>query len=323
MKAKKLFAAIALTLAATTLAACGDKDQTIEINTYWHAEWNVPTLIDETLEYDVTFDSTVDNSTVNYELDYKDGTYTTHLVSNSLYEYTYTTSFSITAIYTYKDATVEKQDSVETKVTFSTENGMRPIKSEKTIVSHSPVNDQISRVNQAYDAFYRRIETDYTGSKAVCKIWDTEPNKDGTPNEELLSEETFKGKSGRYSYLDNEQLLLALRCISKSEDSAKVKVYSPFMDSTQKIKLSFSDTDDMDVTYFDVVANAEVTKPITYRTAKIKLSSSNPGATQKAWIAAQENPNVNRNVMLKLETPLAYNLGTLVYTLSSINRVEK
>ena len=323
MKAKKLLAAIALTLAATTLTACGDKDQTIEFNTYWHAESNAPTLIDETLEYDVTFDSTVDKSTVNYELDYKDGTYTTHLVSNSLYEYTYTTSFSITAIYTYKDTTVEKQDSVETKVTFSTEKGFRPIRSEKSIVSHSPVNSNVSRVNQAYDAFYRHVETDYTGSKAVCKIWDTEPNKDGTPNEKLLSEETFKGKSGKYSYLDNEQLLLALRCISKSDDSAKVKVYSPFVDSTQKIKLSFSDSDDMDVTYFDVATNTEVKKAITYRTAKIKLSASNPGATQKAWIAVNEKPNTNRNVMLKLETPLAYNLGTLVYTLTSINRVEK
>ncbi|MBQ9113413.1 MAG: hypothetical protein IJY05_00645 [Clostridia bacterium] len=327
MKAKKLLAAIALTLAATTLIACGDNDRSIDFSTYWNAEWNVPKQIDETLEYNVAFENTNSQSTVNYELNYKNGSYTTHLVADTLYEYTYTTTLSITAVYSYDGETEELQDRVTTKVTFNAENGLIPIKSEKTIVSHSPTNSRVSRVSQAYNAFYRHIETDYTGEKAVCKVWDTEPNKDGTPNEELLSEETFNGKSGKYSYTDNEMLLLSLRCVSTSVDSAKVKVYSPFNDEMQKIKLSFTDDDEsMEASYFDHAVSDTVKKTIPYRTVTLKLSSSNPGATQKAWIAKYDNPqasNVHRNVMLKLETPLAYNLGTLVYTLKSINRIEK
>lgn len=320
MKAKKFLAAIALTLAATTLTACGDNDQSIDFSTYWNATWNVSKQIDETLVYDVTFENTNSSSTVNYGLDYKDGTFTTHLVEDPLkpYHYTYTTTFSITAVYSYDGETVELQDSVTTEVTFRAENGLIPVTSEKRIVSHSPTNSKVSRVSQAYDAFYRHIYTDYTGEVDVCKVWDTEPNKDGTPNEELLSEETFRGTSGKYSYLDNELLLLALRCISTSVDSAKVKVYSPFNDETQKVKLSFTDDDEsMEVGFHST--------PIPYRTVDIKLSASNPGATQTAWIAKYDNPEMNthRNVMLKLETPLAYNLGTLVYSLKSIDRIEK
>lgn len=320
MKAKKILAAIALTLASTTLTACGDNNRSVDFSTYWNATWNVSKTIDETLTYEVKFDNGSATSTVNYELDYKNGTFTTHLVEGEAYEYTYTTNFAITAVYSYNDETVELQDGVTTKVTFNAENGLRPIKSEKTIVSHSPANGKVSRVNQAYDAFYRHIETDYTGEDAVCKVWDTEPNKDGTPNEKLLSEETFDGTSGKYSYLDNEMLLLSLRCISTSVDSAKVKVYSPFNDEMQKIKLSFTDDDESMELLLDGVK-----KTIPYRTVDIKLSASNPGATQTAWIARCDNPEMNthRNVMLKLETPLAYNLGTLVYSLKSVNRIEK
>jgi uncharacterized lipoprotein YehR (DUF1307 family) len=317
MKAKKLLAAIALTLAATTLTACGDKDQTIEFNTYWHAESNAPTLIDETLEYDVTFDSTVDKSTVNYELDYKNGTYTTHLVSNSLYEYTYTTSFSITAIYTYKDTTVEKQDSVETKVTFSTEKGFRPIRSEKSIVSHSPVNSNVSRVNQAYDAFYRHVETDYTGSKAVCKIWDTEPNKDGTPSEKLLSEETFKGKSGKYSYLDNEQLWVAIRAIEQTANAApKFSVYAPFTGKVQTVSATFK-ASITEENFSFMKDGTQVTQNVTYFPVELVLDEKNAGSAQTLWIAATKDAKNNtlRNVVIKNIVKVPYNIGTLTYQL--------
>ena len=124
---------------------------------------------------------------------------------------------------------------------------------------------------------------------------------------------------------------MALRCISMSVDSAKVKVYSPFNDETQKIKLSFDDEEDdsMEVSYFDYTANPAATekvkKAFNYRSVTMKLSSSNPGATQTAYIATYDNPemNTNRNVMLKLETPLAYSLGKLVYSLKSINRIKQ
>ena len=69
----------------------------------------------------------------------------------------------------------------------------------------------------------------------------------------------------------------------------------------------------------------KVKKTIDYRSVTMKLSSSNPGATQTAYIATYDNAEMNthRNVMLKLETPLAYNLGTLVYSLKSINRIKQ
>ena len=332
MKAKKFLAAIALALTATTFAACTNSDNAIDFSPYWNSHWNVSEKIDETLEYDVTFEKGTPMTNINYELDYTNGLYTTHLVEDPTKAgfYTYTTTLEITAVYTYKSEVKELTDSVVSTVTFSMNDGFAPIKSEKWIVSHSPANATVSRVTQAYDEFHRHVLTDYTGEDAVCKVWDSKPNSDGTANEKLLSEETFSGKSGKHSYIDNEQLLLALRCISTSVDSAKVKVYSPFTDETQKIKLSFEDEDEsMEVSYFDYTANPDATekvkKAFDYRSVTMKLSSSNPGATQTAYIATYDNPEMNtsRNVMLKLETPLAYNLGTLVYSLKSINRIKQ
>ena len=65
----------------------------------------------------------------------------------------------------------------------------------------------------------------------------------------------------------------------------------------------------------------KVKSTITYRPVSMVLDEKNPGATQTAWIAKKpetsSNSNVNRNVLLRLETPLSYGLGSLVYTLNS------
>ena len=58
---------------------------------------------------------------------------------------------------------------------------------------------------------------------------------------------------------------------------------------------------------------------ITYRPVSIVLDEKNPGGTQTAWIAKTNDTTNNkyRNVMLRLDTPLSYSLGTLQYTLIS------
>jgi hypothetical protein len=61
-------------------------------------------------------------------------------------------------------------------------------------------------------------------------------------------------------------------------------------------------------------------RTIAYYPTTIAKSGSNPGSTQTAWYAQNtradtEEENRYRNVMLKLEAPISYNLGTLVYTL--------
>lgn len=330
MKAKKILAVTALTLAATTLTACGNDDQSIELNRYWQQNSTLSNqTIDETLTYDVKFEKK-DASLVNYSLDYSNGLYTTHLYSDSTKTdvFHYETELSIDVTYTYKSESVTLRDSVKTSVIFDASNGIRPLSSEKQILSNSPNNVNATKVSHCYETYQRRTKTLYDGDEGKTSVWKTVTDKDGNESEKLIFEDDFSAKNGKYTYVDNECLLLALRCISSSETSAKVNVYNPLNEAKQRIKITFTDDEDYsaEFSYFDYAANPAATektkKTIAYREAGLKLSATNSGATQTAWIAkaTDTSKNTNRNVILKLETPLSYGLGSLVYTLKSVKR---
>ena len=140
-------------------------------------------------------------------------------------------------------------------------------------------------------------------------------NTEATPLTSNFSIDTKK-----YTYLDNEQLLFALRGLDPSSTSApKFLVYNAFADVVQTIKVSFSSETGED---FEIVKNGTTVKDtIPYYSADVSIDSKNPGATQTAWLAKAIDPSVNtyRNVVLRLEAPLSYNLGTLVYKLKSAN----
>ena len=60
-------------------------------------------------------------------------------------------------------------------------------------------------------------------------------------------------------------------------------------------------------------------KAIEYYPVSISIVDEYPGATQTAWYAKpsdKSSSNTYRNVLLRLETPIFYNLGTLVYELN-------
>ena len=80
MKRKKLSTLLALVLGVTALSGCTNSDQKVNFGNFWVTDvLNTNAAIQETLSYDVTFNKG-ENSLVNYEIDYKDGTYTTALV---------------------------------------------------------------------------------------------------------------------------------------------------------------------------------------------------------------------------------------------------
>ena len=120
-------------------------------------------------------------------------------------------------------------------------------------------------------------------------------------------------------YLDNEQLIFALRAMAAKTSSAKLQVYSPFAEAVQKVGITFNAEESAEFTFLK--NGTEETKALTYRPASIVLDEKNPGATQTAWVAKTTDSTKNeyRNVVLKLETPLSYGLGSLIYTLKSAN----
>lgn len=315
MKVKKLTLAIATILSFSTLAACSNNNKII-FNDYWKANSESNETVKESLEYDVTFTKGVGFDSLNYKLSYGTGKYVTTLESTNSNEYVYTTQLTMPVQYEYNgEKTEEFSDIVTTKIRFQ-KKALTPISSEKTVISHSPIGGNATSLESAFVEYNFTITTNYdtngNGTSAIVyqKTTDMEAHND-KPN-------TFSILSDKYNYLDNEQLLLGLRAIQSSTSSGKVLCHNPFLKKVQTVNFSFQAAESA---AFSFKLNDKELKgeTISHRKATLTLDETNPGATQTVKIAAVTNAanNVYRNLILSLETPIAYSMGTLVYTLTS------
>ena len=168
------------------------------------------------------------------------------------------------------------------------------------------------------------IETCFVASNYTV---DTTYNENGlggksviVDNETNASQESTFTVEDKYTCLDNEQLLFALRGLSQSTATASVSVYAPFSGVVQPISLTYSPLKTGTEFVFQT-GETQVKQVINYHPVHVKINAQLPGATQTAWIAETTNAQSNtfRNVILQLETPLSYNLGSLIYKLKSAN----
>lgn len=334
MKKRAIVSAVATLLCASVLGSCTGISNKIAFKDYWNEDSISMQSIDETLVYDITFKKSEASFQSSYSIDYKAGTYTTHLVSTTHTDgkaaYIYTTDLQIDVTYTFQGESVTKHDFITTESLFYSEDyALRPISSKKTFLNHSPTGGTATSLAECYTIAAYTVETKYTADgKSGATTVTLNPVKEGdqpivdTPN-------TFEIDTEDYNYLDNEQLLLALRALPATTSSANVLVYSPFVEAVQTINIATATTTNANTTsetdasepFFYTVNGIvpEKGRKVAYRTLTLSIDDANPGATQTAWIAKMTDPakNTNRNVILHLETPLAYALGTLVYDLRS------
>lgn len=319
MKLKKIALAMATALALSSLAACATTDQKIIFQNYWEENSLVTSSsIDETLEYKVTHEKGAGLYAIGYSITYGEGRYVTTLKTHSQ-GYIYTTSLTIPVTFQYGEDVAETvTDSVTTEVIFKRSNdGLQPISSMKNVVSHTPVNGSATSTDTCYSLYDFSVITTYPEEgQATSTV--TYQVAEGDP---VVTTSTFTTTDKKYSYLDNEQLLLALRAISSSVSSGSVKIYSPFLGTKQKIDFSFSSATGKE---FDLTWNGDASfkKNITYRPVTLVIDDRNPGGTQTAWIAKTTDAQNNTygNIMLKLSVPLSYSMGYLVYDLVSVQR---
>ncbi len=309
MKNKKLFSLCALAITLSFFGGCAAANK-VNFDNYWDTDSLLSAQnIQEKLEYKVEFEK--NSTSFGYELSYENGKYMTELIYQNG-NYTYTTNLSIDVTYTLNGESKTWTDSVTSSVIFATaENALYPVSSSKTIYSHSPVGSKQTKVENCYKLYERQVTTTYSEEGNVCKVV-----KDATSNTPETSETTFK-TSGDHRYLDNEQLLFALRGFSNSTSAGKFLVYSPFVKRLQTINFALSEASQ---TKFTFAKNGESKeREISCRVAQLQINEKNPGSIQTALYASVTSSGNNeyRNVMLSLETPLAYNLGKFVYTLTS------
>lgn len=323
MNKKNLYAALALAC-CLPFAACSQAQPTS-----FTANWRKNTVdaLDtvnlsgtETAVYNVTFESGENSS---YSVDYPDGgTYTTRLSSKDG-NYLYETELKIGVRFTYEGESENFNDFVCSSVIFeSTQKGLRPVRSVKTSASHVPASASPTSLNGAdacYAAYFTRVTTDYSAYTCTTEYFTDETFE--VAHESVKTQTRSFEVDDKYSLIDNEELLLAVRGIEGT--SAKtVYVYNTSAGKLQKVQISQSSkaSTDFDFTIVGRESEGTTQKGVSYVPFTLSISDANPGSSQTLWVAETTDVlnNAYRNVILRMETPVSFNLGTLIYELKSV-----
>ena len=317
MKNKKLLTLVSAGLCTVLFASCsGGSSTTFSAN--WYANTSTNTVVEgtnETLTYSVSMKEESSSNT-SYSIFYTDGSYTTTLTAETKdgeLVYSYQTKLTISVQYTYESEVSEKfKDVVTSKVLFkNTKSGLQPLRSEKNVESHSPTQSSSSLLG-CYTYYKYSFVIDYEHNCTSGKTTFTDLSK-----EEPAEKKRDFSIGDKYTYIDNEELLFAFRGVSLAS-AQQVQTYNASTKSVQPVKLSPSSSETEEFNF--VMNGKEGKKAIEYYPVSISIVDEYPGATQTAWYAKpsdKSSSNTYRNVLLRLETPIFYNLGTLVYELKT------
>ena len=317
MKPKRLLMLLPV-LPLSMLCACGGTIADLSFNANWYRNTSLRANLENTLEqleYSVTFE---ENQNDGLSISYTDGVYKTELkngqveLDNSKREgYLYTTDLSINVCFEVNGNKSEVfTDNVHTEVQFlSAADGLRPVKSYKKVSCHAPITDSPSGLSGAYEAysFTYSVEYDDELTKAEVEFCDLLAN--GNP---ATSSFTLKGAG---SFLDNEQILFALRGVDLSY-GLTFRSINTVQGKTEQIAVTNLSANTAAVD-FEMDGERVQLDALEVNTVSLSYSSSNVGQPQTLVYAktTDSTANIYRNVLLEMKTPVYYSLGTLNYKL--------
>ena len=287
---------------------------------------------EETLEYQVSFEASEffnkEYFTVAYCVE-ENANYTTSLKASTEPDcYEYTTNLSIGVQYTLANGEKSEvfEDSVSTTTIFkSTALALQPVRSEKTVKSHTPLNTTATTLQDAYTNFDYTVSIAYAedGTSGEITYTDRQGTLFGAKELPAEKKESFDINTEKYTYLDNEQLLLAIRGLSSTVLATErtISTYDVATKAQQNVKIK---PDSATSDKFSFAINGEqlpVDTVIEYIPVSLQFIAINEGSPIQAWYAKTTDPanNTYRNVMLKMQTTVSYNIGVLTYTLKSAN----
>lgn len=328
---KKLITAISAVLLSTTLfASCSSASQKLQFSPNWtqNTLGNTGAIVsEETLIYEVSFQASTSLNEDYYSVTYcpnGNGSYATTLQANPEADgYTYTSVLTIEVEFKLADGTAEIfTDSVTATTVFkSTANSLQPVRSEKTVLSHTPRNVKATKLEDAYIAYDYTVLTEYDADCTSGTVTCTDRGKTLISAEQYPATKTssFEIDKEKYTYLDNEQLLFALRGLSSTVLASQrtVNVYDSSTNKVQEVNIK-PDSEDSDKFSFSVNGTPlSADTVIDYIPVSISLNAENTGSPVKAWYAKTTDPSNNtyRNVMLMMQTSVSYNIGLLQYDL--------
>ena len=291
----------------------------------------------ETLTYSVTFTPS-ETSEEGLTVEYDAGTYTTELINDNVTladgstkeGYIYTTELSISGRYRLGGEVKEFSDFVTSKVTFLPVGyGLQPVKSEKEVSSTSPRNAAAETLDGAVGEFHYPYDVSYDASlsTATAVYTDLVEREQEDGSSALPEPETREFDiAGDTTYLDNEQILFALRGLTLTNAVAFRTLNTVTGMVTEVTNSSQASAPGSVKESVDFMKDGEAVKQeidavelsLSYRTA-------HSGQPQKLVYAATTSTgdNTYRNVLLRMEVPVLQSLGTLVYRLTEADFTDK
>ena len=324
MNKKKTSAILSIALGGIMLTACTSPDYKVKFSENWYLDttYDIQSNVQETLVYDVNVEAGSNADSSSRAVLYGKGVYSTTLKSEYSQElntniYRYSTRLEIPVTFECKatgEISEKFEDVVTTEVLFtSATQGFKPISSTKTSVSHSPTSvDSPSTLEGCYTYYNYTVATVYNDDKTGTAVITNHLQDDAQKSY------SFKETDDKYSTLDNEQLLFALRGISKPA-SQKFNVFNSSWGKTLLVNLTAGTASSDE---FSFKRNGEdFTATIKYTPIELQLGVKNSGSIQKVWVAntTELNNNLYRNVILYMEMPIYYSFGTLQYKLAQAN----
>lgn len=307
----------------------------------------------EKIVYDLKYDGSKATNTT-YSVNYGDGTYTTEFYAENITRsserihsdfkegypeggvtvYCYKTELKTGKI-TFKFGEEEKIfENGASKVTesyfLSVEDRLRPVYSKQTINSVAPATLQATSLestyleeNYVYETYYS-----YDGNNAITLI----ENKGNTATKKTDGLNGTQNTMFDAAYLD-----IAVRaCKLSSSLSQQISLYTPHAgiadytlsgsarelpEAENKAVAEKLKAKGLYVPEFTDGENGEkVEKGLATVAVSVNYNSQLTGVSQTYWFAAIGNPrnNTGRATLLKTETPLTFNQGALVCTLSNV-----
>lgn len=312
---KKLISLASVFMTAAILTACS-----ADVSTSFAANWyanpaatNVLPDTRETLVYDVSMpaDTRANNS---YYAEYTNGTYKTTLTDeNGLYYYK--TELTVDVQYFVGDEKSEKfTDTTVSEVRFkSTQYGLQPVSSAKTVNNHSPNSLSPKFAETSYKHYHYKTSITYN-DECTQGLFTYDDLLSETDKVEVL-EKKFS-ISSKQSYLDNEQLLFGVRGITSSAaQNISVGLTTSKKATVSTVNVSRASEENATLK-FALNGEAASDKAVAYYPYSLKISSDNPGSTRIVWVASEAK---YRGVIYRIEDPVSFSLGTLVYTLKEAN----
>ena len=330
---KKIRLAGRLRLAPLTLLSACSGGTPLSFTANWYRNTALGGSVNDTLEeltYEVSFTPAENDS--SFSVEYDTGTYTTRLINANIAlsdgstkeGYIYTTELTISGRYRLgSEVSEDFSDRVSSSVSFlPVTDGLKPVKSEKEVLSTSPIVSLPETLEGAIETYHYTYAVSYDAALTTATAVYTDLNAE-TPAPETRE----YAIDGTTTYLDNEQILFALRGLNLSSAAATFRTINQVMGIVAEVSTSANSSAASSVKEnVDFTMNGEAVKqeidavevPLTYLTTP-------SGQSQTLVYAATTDANSNtyRNVLLRMEVPVLQSLGTLVYTLKEATFADK